>query len=171
MHVASVSCGCCKSRSGCYICCNGYIHMLQASVLNVSPVSDFCSTCFIWVLHMFSSGCYICFTYMLQVFYLDGAYILQLLHMCFPRVSDICCKCFNYFGRMLQMFSLDVIKVDLMLYMLQWTLSVATARPTCMCMGVEEERAVDAGNRASTDRDKAAQDTKQVQDKAARDTE
>jgi len=54
--------------------------MLQASVPNVSAVSDVCCTCFIWVLHMFhtyvasvSSGCCIDFTYMLQVFHLDVA--------------------------------------------------------------------------------------------------
>jgi hypothetical protein len=39
-----------------------------------------------------------------------------------------------------------------------------------MCMGVEEERAVDAGNRASTDRDEAARDTEQVQDTKRRET-
>jgi hypothetical protein len=33
MQVASASCG-------CYICCNGYTRMLQASVPNVSAVSD-----------------------------------------------------------------------------------------------------------------------------------
>jgi hypothetical protein len=30
---------------------------------------------------------------------------LQWLHMCFPGVSDVCCKCFNYFGRMLHSVS------------------------------------------------------------------
>jgi len=45
----------------------------------------------------------------------------------FPRVSDVCCKCFNCFGRTLQMFPLDVAKVDLMLHMLQWDPYAATA--------------------------------------------
>jgi hypothetical protein len=35
MYVASVSYGCCKSRSGCCICicCNGCTRMLQASIM------------------------------------------------------------------------------------------------------------------------------------------
>ena len=37
-YVVSVLCGCCKSRSGYCICCNGYTRMLQAYVLNVSSV-------------------------------------------------------------------------------------------------------------------------------------
>jgi hypothetical protein len=37
-YVASVSYGCCKSRSECCICWNGYTHMLQTSVPNVSSV-------------------------------------------------------------------------------------------------------------------------------------
>jgi hypothetical protein len=38
---------------------------------------------------------------------------------CFASVSDICCKCFIYFSRILQVLYSDVIKVDLMLHMLQ----------------------------------------------------
>jgi hypothetical protein len=34
-------------------CCNGYTHMLQAYVSNVSSVLDVvCCKCFIWMLHM-----------------------------------------------------------------------------------------------------------------------
>jgi hypothetical protein len=98
----SVSCECYKSRLGCYICCNGYTRMLQASAPNVSAVSNRCCTHFIWVLHMFH-------TYV-AMFYPD---VLQWLHTCFSCVSDGCCKCFNYYGCMLQMFPLDVAKVDL----------------------------------------------------------
>jgi hypothetical protein len=36
------------------------------------------------------------------------------------RVSYVCCKRFNCFGRMLQIFSLNVTKVDLVLHMLRW---------------------------------------------------
>jgi hypothetical protein len=36
--VSSISYGYCKSRSGCRICCNGCICMLQAFVPNVSFV-------------------------------------------------------------------------------------------------------------------------------------
>jgi hypothetical protein len=114
MYVASVSCRCCKSRSGCCICCNGYtsiLRILQAFVPNISTVSDGCCTCFIWVLHMFTlklqvfhpAVAYV-FTHMLQVFYIDVAYVLQCPHTYFPRVSDdvasvstisdVCCKCF-----------------------------------------------------------------------------
>jgi hypothetical protein len=62
---------------------------------------------------------------MLQVFHLDAAYDLQWLLACFPRVLGVYFKCFNCFERMLQMFPLDVAKVDLALHMLQWDLSAA----------------------------------------------
>jgi len=91
---------------------------------------------------------------MLQVFHLNVAYVLQWLHTSFPRVSDVCCKYFNYFRRVLQMFPLDVAKVDLVLHMLQWTPSAA-AGPTYMCMGVERVQAAGMGNRASADQDVA----------------
>jgi hypothetical protein len=102
-----------------------------------------------------SSGCCIIFTHMLQVFHLDVAYVLQSLYMCFPRVSDVCCKCFNCFGRILQMFPLDVAKVNIVLLILQWTPSAV--RPACMCVGVEGARAVSAGNRADADRNGASE--------------
>jgi hypothetical protein len=35
LDVASVLCGCCKSRLECFICCNGCTRMLQAFVHNV----------------------------------------------------------------------------------------------------------------------------------------
>jgi hypothetical protein len=50
---------------------------------------------------------------MLQVFYLDIADVLQWLQMCSPVILYVCCKCFNCFGHMLQVFHLDVAKVDL----------------------------------------------------------
>jgi hypothetical protein len=57
------------------------------------------------------------------------------------------------FGRMLQMFSLDVAKVDLALHMLQWDPSqqppVAAAGPACTHVGVEEAR---VGYHAGTDK-------------------
>ena len=67
LDVAIISCGCCKSRSGCCICCNDYTRMLQASVPNVLAVSDGCCTYFI-------RGC-ICFTLMMQVLHSDVAYV------------------------------------------------------------------------------------------------
>jgi hypothetical protein len=50
LYVASVSYECCKSRSRWGISCNGYTHMFQVYVLNVSFVSEVCCKCFIWVL-------------------------------------------------------------------------------------------------------------------------
>jgi hypothetical protein len=68
-YIASVSYGCCESRSGCCICCNGCTHMLQAFVpnvlsifldircncvyLDIAYVSHICCKCFIWTLRMF----------------------------------------------------------------------------------------------------------------------
>jgi hypothetical protein len=87
-YVASVSYGCCKSRSRCYICCNGYTRMLQASVSNVSSVFQTYVACvFIW---------------MLQVFYLDVVYVsyicckyfIWMLHI-FVNGFQVFCKCFG----------------------------------------------------------------------------
>ena len=107
------------------ICCNDNIHMVQVYVfkcfrclrrmfqlflLNVAKVDlDVAYTC---MLQEYIFKCFRCFICMLQVFYLDVAYVLQWLQMCFPGVSDVCCKYFNYFGRMLQVFHLNIIKVD-----------------------------------------------------------
>jgi hypothetical protein len=67
---------------------------------------------------------------MLQVFYLDIAKLdldvacicneFQVFSCVFAGVSDVCCKCFNCFERMLQVFHLVVAKVDLVLHVLQW---------------------------------------------------
>jgi hypothetical protein len=109
-YVASVSYGCCKSRSRCCICCNGNTCMLQTSVLNVSfifhvsckcvyldvaYVSYICCKRFIWMLHM-----------------------LAVAFKCFSGVSNLYCKCFC-FRHILQVFHLDVAKVDRVLHMLQ----------------------------------------------------
>jgi hypothetical protein len=111
-YVVSISYGCCKSRSECCIYCNSYTRMLQTSVPNVSSV----------------------FRCMLQVFFLDVAYVphkyvasvlsrcricLQWLSSVF-QVFQICCKSFSCFGRILQVFRLNVAKVDMGLHMLQW---------------------------------------------------
>jgi hypothetical protein len=95
------SCGCCRIRSGC---CYVVMTMLQASNPNVLTVSDGCYMCFIWVLHIhlcckcFHLDVGYVFIHMLQVFHLNIAYILQWLHTCFPRVFDVCSKCFNCSG-------------------------------------------------------------------------
>jgi hypothetical protein len=61
--------------------------MLQA-------LSKMCNKCFMWILHMFHtyvvsvlSGCCICFTHMLQVFYLDIAYVFT--HMLQQYISNV----------------------------------------------------------------------------------
>ena len=86
--------------------------MLRTSVPNVSSVFQtyvasvfhpdvayvlhICYKCFIWILRMFCNG-YTCL---------------------FPGVSDMCCKCINCLGCMLQVFNPDVTKVDMVLHML-----------------------------------------------------
>jgi hypothetical protein len=76
---------------------------------------------------------------MLQVFQTYVSYM-------FSSVSDVCCKCFSYFGRMLQVFYLDVVKVDLML---QRDPLAATA--SWSCLGVVhargKQRRMEAGAR------------------------
>jgi hypothetical protein len=101
-HVPSVSCECC-------ICCSSYTCMLQVYYSKCFRCFRcMLLVCFIWVLHMFHTyvrkcfiGRCIYFTYMLQAFHLDVAYVLQWPYTCFPGVSYICCKYFNWFGRML----------------------------------------------------------------------
>jgi hypothetical protein len=79
---------------------------------------------------MFSRG-FRCFIHVLQMFYLDVAYILRWLHTCFQVFLGVC-KCFSCFRSMLQLFHLDVVKVGLVLHMLQWDPPVAAA---CSCWG------------------------------------
>jgi hypothetical protein len=89
--------------------CNGYTHMLQVSVPNVLAIFRRMLQVFYlgvaYVSHLImlqafhSDVAYV--SHVCQVFHLDIAYVLQWLHTCFSRVSDVCCKCFNYFGRML----------------------------------------------------------------------
>jgi hypothetical protein len=82
-----VSFRCCM----CSICCNGYVPMLQVYVSNILVVSSVCYKCFIWMLHMLqwlytyvANVCFKCncFKRMLQVFYLDVAYVALAIHIC-----------------------------------------------------------------------------------------
>jgi hypothetical protein len=109
------------------------LHMLQWLYMYVAKV---CSKCFI---------CF--FRHKLQVCFLDVAYVSHIclqviLHMlamafkcfrCFASVLDIYCKCFICFRRTLQVFHLDVAKVDRVLHMLQcaWDTEGARAVPAC----------------------------------------
>jgi hypothetical protein len=59
---------------------------------------------------------------MLQVFYLDVAYVcnsFQVFLGVFASVSDACFKCSIYLYSMLQVLYLDISKVDRVLHMLQ----------------------------------------------------
>jgi hypothetical protein len=96
-----------QSRSWCCICCSCCTCMLQASVPNVSSVFSYvCCKC---VYQDIAYVSHICCKY----FYLDVASVCnnsQVFSGIFVSVSDVYCKCFNYFWRMLHMFHLDVAK-------------------------------------------------------------
>jgi hypothetical protein len=87
------------------MCCNDCTRILQVYVPNVSHIfSDACCKCvYLDVVYFYTyvasvlSGCCIC---------------LQLFLSVFAFVSDTCFECFSCFVRMLQLFYLDVSKVD-----------------------------------------------------------
>ena len=107
--------------------------MLQWLYTYVTKVCSKCFICFFrCILQVCLTGCCICFTHMLQVFYLDVAYVcnesvLSRCYVClqwFSNVFRCFCKCFR---RMLQVFHLssfcmlqllhmDVSKVDRLLH-------------------------------------------------------
>jgi hypothetical protein len=111
-YVAYISYRCCKSRSGCCICCNGCTLMLQTSVpnvlsvfsdvcckcvyLNVAYVSHICCKCFIWMLCMlqwfssvfssvFTSFSEVCFKYFICL----QTYIASITSGCFKSRSGL----------------------------------------------------------------------------------
>ena len=74
------------------------------------------------VFHVFQTYVAIVYLYVAKV-NLDVACVcngFQVFSGVFTTVSDVCCKCFNCFERMLQVFHVDIAKVDLVLHMLQW---------------------------------------------------
>jgi hypothetical protein len=87
--ISSVSYGYYKSKSGCCICWNDKIHMLQAYVSSVSYV---CCKRFFWIFQN-RSCCCTCYKWL------------------YMHVSIACFKCFICLRRMLQIFYLDVSKV------------------------------------------------------------
>jgi hypothetical protein len=90
-YVASISSGCCPSRSGCCIYCNGCTRMLQASVLNVSSVFlDVCCKCVYLYIAYVSHTCCKCFIWMLRIFY-NG---FKCFSGVFASVLDAYFKCF-----------------------------------------------------------------------------
>jgi len=132
MYVASISDGYCKSRSGCCTSCNGYTRMYQASVSNVSSVfSDVCCKCFYLDVAYVSHICCKCV-------YLDVAYVLQWFFKCFQvflQVFQTYISSVSFiFKRILQMFHMNVSKVDQISHMLQCD-SLATG-VCCSCWGV-----------------------------------
>ena len=114
-YVASVSCKCCKSRSGCCICCTCSKSMLQAFVQNISSVPNVCCKCFdlvvAYVSHMLqqyilnvSSVSVLCCSKYFNV--ASCKCFIWMLHMFHIHVASVCSKCFIYFKRMLhQVFS------------------------------------------------------------------
>jgi hypothetical protein len=112
MHVASVSCGCCKSRSGYCICCNGYTRMLQMSVPNGSAV-------FRRMLHMFYLGVAYISHFMLQVFHPDIAYASHIrckcfisMLICFAMATHVFSSCFRRMMQVFQLFQTYVANVS-----------------------------------------------------------
>jgi hypothetical protein len=85
-YVSSVSSECFISRSRC---CKRFFKMFQVFDTYVAIVSFGCCTCFTIATHMFSS-----------------------VSSVFANVSDVCCKYFRNFGHILQVFHLNVSKVD-----------------------------------------------------------
>ena len=114
MYVSIVSCGCCKSRSGCCICCNGYTLMLQ-TFFPISHLFFRCKCVYLDVAYVSLICC--------RCFYLDVAYVLQwfssvscvffasVLDACFKRficvhtyiasVESRCCICCTSYTHML----------------------------------------------------------------------
>jgi hypothetical protein len=83
------------------------------------------------------SGCCICFTHTLHVFYLNVAYDcngFKCFYVFFSIVSEVCFKCFNCLQRMLQLLYLNVSKVDQVLHLFSppsvaWSLPAPAGHP------------------------------------------
>ena len=90
-YVACVLFGCCKSRSECCIRCNGYTHMLQAFVPDVSSVfQTYVASVFIYMFHIFHTYVASVFICMLCTFVM----VFQVYSDIFASVSY---ACFKYF--------------------------------------------------------------------------
>jgi hypothetical protein len=106
-----------------------------------------------------------CITHMLQVFHLSllhmfytyVASVLSQCCICFAMATHVffwCCKCFNCFERMLQVFSSRCYKSRSVLHMLQWDPYVAAVCWTRMhTRGCGGARAAGVGNSVGADRD------------------
>jgi hypothetical protein len=148
----------------CFECFRCFVHMFQVlhadvakvdqDVAYVAMIAHVCCKCLFPMFHLFFfrrmlqmclSGCCICFTYILQVFYLDVAYVCNCLSCVFACVSGAYYECFSCFVCILQLFHLSVSKVDqgvvhVAMSYPQWP--AATAGTLCMegsgVAGVEE---------------------------------
>jgi hypothetical protein len=102
--------GCCKSRFGCCICCNGYTHILQVSTQNVSSTSDICC----------------------KIFYLEAAYVGVAIHIhstslvrCYVDYILFCCPTniatsnYGHCMEMKRMYTRDCLRLRLLTKHLQ----------------------------------------------------
>jgi hypothetical protein len=111
-YIAMAICSCCKR-----IC-----FMLQAYVSSISGVLD---VCFMLQAYVSSISGVLDVCFMLQAYVSSRCcksrsecciclQCLSSVSMCFASVSDVYCKCFSCFRCMLQVFHLDVAKIDLL---------------------------------------------------------
>jgi hypothetical protein len=104
--VVSVSYRCCKSRSGCCICCNSCTRMLQTLFPNVSYVfRTYVASVFIWILHIFHiyvasvlSRCCVClqwFSSVSGVFQVFQTHISSVSFVSFLYVASVASRYFK----------------------------------------------------------------------------
>jgi hypothetical protein len=69
------------------------------------------------LIQIFANASHICYNNMFHLFHLFQMYVASVLFGCCiyynDYVASVCSKCFIYFSRMLQLFHLNVAKVDL----------------------------------------------------------
>jgi hypothetical protein len=121
-HVAVVITYVSSVCSKCFIYFRRMLRVFYLDVANVDLdlyIYASVSSVFIRRLQVFSSGSYsVC----------NGYTRVFKFFLVFSSVSDECCKYFSCFGHMLQMFHLNIAKVDRMLHMLNGTHFAAAAR-------------------------------------------
>jgi hypothetical protein len=117
MNIAKVDRHIAYATMAIHICCKRLFQMFHLFF------PDVCCKCVYSDVAYVSHICCKCSIWMLQMFYLDVAYVLQWLFKCFQvllQVFQIHVSSVSYvFRRMLQMFHLDVSKVERVLHMLQ----------------------------------------------------
>jgi hypothetical protein len=137
-HVARVCLKCFRCFRGLLQLFHMYVAKVDQDIAYVAMVVYICCKLLFLMFHLFFKRmlhvclpeCCICFTHMLQVFYLNVPYVLQW----FSNVFKCFCKYFqmhvssvsSVFRRMLQLLHPDISKVDSALHMLQ-------CDPPCCC--------------------------------------